>query len=84
MIWPVSSTGATRNRAPVAAHSCCHGTMLAWCSSHEITISSPAPTLARPHACATRLMPSVVPRTNTISRLDGAPMNFATVSRADS
>ena len=39
--WPRSSTGATRRRAPFSAHSICQGTMLAWCSSQVMTISSP-------------------------------------------
>ena len=64
---PLSSTGATRSLAPVAAQSCCQGTMLAWCSSQVTTISSPSRTLRRPQLCATRLIPSVAPRTNTIS-----------------
>ena len=42
-----------------------------------MTISSPAPTLRRPQLCATRLMPSVAPRTKTISlrrrRVEEAP-----------
>ena len=29
---PLGLTGAARSRAPVAAHSICQGTMLAWCS----------------------------------------------------
>ena len=41
--WPRSSTGATRSFAPLASASCCHGTMLAWCSRCVMTISSPAP-----------------------------------------
>ena len=82
--WPLSSTGATRRRAPVAWQSCCQGTMLAWCSSQVIRISSPGPTFARPHAWATRLIASVVPRTNTISSLQEACRKRATFSRASS
>ena len=53
--------GASRSIAPVgrelrdaeasrrcASASCCHGTKLAWCSIAVTTISSPAPTFARP------------------------------------
>jgi hypothetical protein len=40
MISPRSFTGATRRRAPFSEHSCCHGTMLAWCSSQVIMTSS--------------------------------------------
>ena len=36
------------------------------------------------HDCATRLIPSVAPRTNTISSADPAPMNRATFVRAAS
>ena len=44
--WPRSSTGITRScRARLRRHSCCQGTMLAWCSRWETMISSPAPTL---------------------------------------
>jgi hypothetical protein len=49
-----------------------------------MTISSPALTLRRPQACATRLTPSVVPRMNTISFGDDAPTNRRTLSRAAS
>ena len=48
--------GRSRSCAPRSSASCCHGTKLAWCSSAVTTISSPARTLARPHAVATRLM----------------------------
>ena len=34
----------------LALHSCCQGTMLAWCSICVVTIASPSPTLARPQA----------------------------------
>ena len=68
MICPRSSTGATRRRAPFSLQSICHGTMLAWCSSQLMTISSPALDVARPQLCATRLMASVAPRTKTMSR----------------
>ena len=67
--------------------------MFAWCSSQVMTISSSCPTLRRPQLCATRLMPSVVPRTKTISRVDGgieeaphllARASYASVARAAS
>ena len=46
--------------------------MLEWCSIAEMTISSPALTLWRPQELATRLMPSVVPRTKISSFLKRA------------
>ena len=64
--WPVSSTGMTRSFAPVSAHNCCQGTMFAWCSRCEMTISSPAWMLALPQLLATRLIASVAPRTKTM------------------
>ena len=39
---PLGSTGTARSRAPLAAHTICHGTMLEWCSSSVIRTSSPA------------------------------------------
>ena len=42
--------------------------MFEWCSSAVMTTSSPSPTRCRPKVWATRLIASVVPRTNTISR----------------
>ena len=68
--WPGSSTGATRSFAPFSAQSICHGTMLAWCSSQVMTISSSFRMLRRPQLCAIRLIPSVVPRTKTISLVE--------------
>jgi hypothetical protein len=53
--------------APTRAHSICHGTILAWCSICADDDVIPAPTLAFPQLLATRLIPSVVPRTNTSS-----------------
>mmetsp|Transcript_975 Transcript_975/g.2694 ORF Transcript_975/g.2694 Transcript_975/m.2694 type:complete len:201 (+) Transcript_975:571-1173(+) len=70
--------------APVRCARSCQGTMLAWCSTSLTTISSPGPTLSRPHECATRLMASVAPRVKTISRRDAALTNCATLSRAPS
>jgi hypothetical protein len=81
---PRSSTGATRRRAPVSDASCCQGTMLAWCSSQLITISSPAATLRRPQLLATRLMASVAPRVKTMSLGEGAFKKRRTLSRAAS
>jgi len=81
---PVRVIGATLSVAPVCSHSICHGTMLAWCSSHDTRISSPGPNLGRPYDCATRLMASVVPRTKTISRVERALMKRRTFSRAPS
>ena len=84
MIWPLLSTGATFRMAPFSAASCCQGTMLAWCSSQVMTISSPSLTLRPPHALAMRLMPSVVPRTKMMLSGDGALMNARTLERAAS
>ena len=47
-ICPSLSTGATRSLAPTSLHNCCQGTILAWCSSQVITISSPSLTFCRP------------------------------------
>ena len=41
----------TRERAPFSSQSICHGTMLEWCSSAGIRISSPADSVARPKVC---------------------------------
>ena len=62
----------------------CHGTMLEWCSIWVISTSSPAPIRARPKLDATRLIPSVVPRTKTISSLLPALRNCAMRPRARS
>ena len=61
----------------------CQGTMLAWCSISESTISSPAPS-ERPNVDATRLIASVPPLVNTIWFGEGALMNRATAARARS
>src|SRR6188472_3858294 len=50
----------------------------------EMTTSSPAPTIARPSDCATRLIPSVVPRVKTISEESSAPMKRRSFSRTPS
>mmetsp|Transcript_33012 Transcript_33012/g.77443 ORF Transcript_33012/g.77443 Transcript_33012/m.77443 type:complete len:212 (-) Transcript_33012:52-687(-) len=84
MICPVSSTGITRRCAPLRAASCCQGTMLAWCSRWETTISSPAPTCCSPQVLATRLIASVAPRTKMTSSAERALTNCATVLRAAS
>ena len=77
---PRSSMEETAARALFSSHSICHGTMFEWCSSSEIIISSPALMLARPQELATRLMPSVVPRTKMSSASEDAfrsPHGFA-------
>ena len=56
---PRSSIGMTLRTAPFSSRSICQGTMLAWCSIAEMTISSPAPTNVRPKLAITRLMASV-------------------------
>ena len=82
--WPESSTGITRSLAPLAAASCCQGTMLAWCSRWLTMISSPSPMCCAPQLLATRLMASVVPRTKITSFTSGALMNCFTRWRAPS
>src|SRR5256885_2240055 len=47
-----------------------------------MTTSSPSWTRCRPKVCATRLIPSVVPRTKTISRVEAAFTKARTFSRA--
>ena len=76
--------GSTFSAAPVRSHSICQGTMLEWCSMAVISTSSPLFTFERPNDVATRLMPSVVPRTNTISLVEGALMKARVFSRAPS
>ena len=73
--------GMIRRRAPVSSQSICQGTMLEWCSIAEMRISSPAPTLGRAKLWATRLMPSVVPRTKMISFSSAAWMKRRTLAR---
>jgi hypothetical protein len=81
---PESNIGMTRSVAPFSSHSICHGTMFEWCSMAEMTISSPAVTLARPMVCATRLIPSVALRVKITSLGSEAPMNVAMRWRAPS
>ncbi len=81
---PSSSISMYFNVAPVLAASSCHGTMFEWCSMTEIRISSPSPTWSRPHAVATRLIASVVPRVQIHSAALGALIQLATFSRAAS
>jgi hypothetical protein len=57
--------------------------MFEWCSSSEMTISSPGPS-RWPKACATRFSASVAFFTNTTSSGEAAPMNAATLARAAS
>ncbi len=47
-----------------------------------MTISSPSWMFCPPQLWAMKLMPSVVPRTNTMSSGESAPTNRATVVRA--
>ena len=72
-----------RKLAPRSAHSTCHGTRLAWCSSALTTTASPGPIAPRPQAWATRLMAAVVPLVNTISSVV-PPIQRATAARAAS
>ncbi|SSK95690.1 Uncharacterised protein [Klebsiella pneumoniae] len=81
---PSGLRGITRSSAPTRAQSICHGTMLAWCSISLMMMLSPAPTLAFPQLLATRLMPSVVPRTNTSSSADPALRKLAACWRTAS
>ena len=58
--------------------------MLEWCSISLISTSSPASRKARPKACATRLIDSVVLRVKMISDTSDAPKKARTRSRAAS
>ena len=58
--------------------------MLLWCSISVSRIVSPALMCFEPQACATRLMPSVVPRVKMISSALRALMNLAARARAAS
>ncbi|MNV56365.1 hypothetical protein D3C71_1486450 [compost metagenome] len=58
--------------------------MLAWCSISVMMMLSPGCRKWRPKLLATRLMPSVVPLTNTISSAEPALINAATFSRTAS
>ena len=58
------------------------GTRLLWCSITVRRITSPSRMNFPPHACATRLMLSVVPRVKMISSGPAAPMYSATRCRA--
>ena len=80
----VAGDGQETEFAPVRSASNCHGTMLLWCSISVSRISSPALTFFVPQRCATRLMPSVVPRVKIISSALRALMNFAARVRAAS
>ena len=76
--------GATTSLAFFSAHNSCQGTMFEWCSIAVRSTSSPSPTRCLPKVCATRLMPSVVPRTKTISLGQLVPRKVATFWRAAS
>ena len=79
---PSSRTGTKRSRAPVRSANNCHGTRLLWCSITVSRITSPSRINLSPHACATRLMLSVVPRVKMISSALAAPIYSATRRRA--
>ena len=77
-------TGRQTSRAPVCSVSSCQGTILLWCSISVSRMMSPARTCLAPQACATRLMPSVVPRVKMISSGVRALTNWAARARAAS
>ena len=79
---PSSRTGTKRSRAPVRSANNCHGTRLLWCSISVRRMTSPSRINFPPHAWATRLMLSVVPRVKMISSALGAPIYSATRFRA--
>ena len=81
---PSSLIGTTRSRAPRSSHRICHGTTFEWCSMLEMMTSLPSATRCEPSECATRLIPSVVPRVNTISASSAALMNARAFARAPS
>jgi hypothetical protein len=62
----------------------CQGTKFEWCSSSVTSTRSPGPRFGRPHAYATRLIPSVALRVKISSRALGALTNRAIRSRAPS
>ena len=71
------------SRAPRSCASICHGTMLEWCSISVRAITSPSPTLLRPHDHATRLIASVALRVKIVSP-GVEPVNAAMRPRAPS
>ena len=79
---PSSVTSTMRTVAPRSRASLVQGIRFDECSAIEMTISSPLLRFVGPHADATRLTPSVVPRTNTISDASAALIKRATVWRA--
>ena len=81
---PSSATSTHFSTAPLRSRWKCQGTMLAWCSITESTISSPAPICARPKLAATRLIASVAERVKTISSIEAALRKRRTLSRAAS
>ena len=80
---PSSVMSYQRSTAPVRCASNCQGTMFEWCSSTEITISSPGrrPT---PRVWAARLRASDAFLVKTTSLAERAPMNAAIRARAPS
>ena len=90
---PSGVRSSQASSAPVRWHSCCHGTMFAWCSARVHTMRSPGPTRmgaacappkpwdALPIDRATRLMASVAFFVHTISS-GRAPTNEARVTLA--
>ena len=88
---PSGLRSSQASSAPVRWHSCCHGTMFAWCSARVHTTRSPGPTRmgaacappkpwdALPIDRATRLMASVAFFVHTISS-ERAPTNEAKVT----
>ena len=80
---PSSRTGMKRSTTPLRSRSKCQGTMLAWCSSSDSKISSPAFS-SRPSEAATRLIASVAPLVNTTWSVEGALTKRATLARAAS
>mmetsp|Transcript_33090 Transcript_33090/g.79054 ORF Transcript_33090/g.79054 Transcript_33090/m.79054 type:complete len:201 (-) Transcript_33090:292-894(-) len=92
---PSRRTGRYFRTAPVSSAAICHGTMLLWCSASVMSISSPSVRYSslgspggRPAVCdsdeAIRLIDSVAPLVKTISFLELALTNDATLSRAPS
>ena len=66
------------------SQSICHGTMFEWCSISVVITLSPSRTKRPPKLYATRLIEAVAPDVKTISRVEPAPMNRRTASRAAS
>jgi len=74
-------SGMNLRTAPFSSASNCHGTILLWCSSSVIRISSPFSTFALPYVDASRFRLSVAPEVKIISSREGALRKDLSLSR---